>query len=247
MPRAGVRPRRTPISLAGGRLFSHAGSCGVGVTSSPQAARTPRAMHQERTGGLYTRRSGRHTPKHVPPDGACYHQRFRALGDPDHRWLGVHRGGSGCLRPKQPGDPSPPQRNAAGILVTGRPIFAVLPAESERYPRAAQSATQRMREARLVGFDPPQLSNISLEMLQLSIECIDPTVVCYEAVGKTLQANQILFTEIGPGKKRKQVKVKVTLFDVDSRSLRGNETKVFPSEAAAEEGMGDVIAKVTAR
>lgn len=154
--------------------------------------------------------------------------------------------GSGCP-PKRPAAPAQPQRNAAGILVTGRPIFAVLPAESERFPRAAKIATERMQEARLVGVDPPQMSNISLEMLQLSIECIDPSVACYEAVGKTLQANQILFTEITAGKKRKQVRVKVTLFDVDTRSLRGNETKVFPSEAAAEEGLGDVISKVTAK
>jgi hypothetical protein len=153
--------------------------------------------------------------------------------------------GSGCP-PKRPAD-LPPQRNAAGILVTGRPIFAVLPAESERFPRAAKIATERMQEARLVGVDPPQMSNISLEMLQLSIECIDQTVACYEAVGKTLQANQILFTEITAGKKRKQVKVKVTLFDVDTRTLRGNETKLFPSEAAAEEGLGDVITKVTGK
>ena len=148
---------------------------------------------------------------------------------------------------KKPAAPPPPERNAAGILITGRPIFAVLPAESDKFPRAAQSATERMRDARLIGQDPPQMSNISLEMLQLSIECIDPTVACYELVGKTLQANQILFTEIGPGKKRKQVKVKVTLFDVDTRTMRGNETKVFPSEAAAEQGIGDVITKVTAK
>lgn len=153
---------------------------------------------------------------------------------------------SGCPRPK-PAAPAPPQRNAAGILVTGRPIFAVIPAESERFPRAAQSANDSMREARLVGVDPPQVSSISLEMLQISIECIDPTVTCYEAVGKTLQANQILFTEITPGKKRKEVKVKVTLFDVDNRKLRGNETKLFPSEAAAEKGLDAVIAKVTGR
>ncbi|MDX2091036.1 MAG: hypothetical protein SFX73_24465 [Kofleriaceae bacterium] len=155
--------------------------------------------------------------------------------------------GSGCPRPNQPSGPGAPQRNAAGILVTGRPIFAVLPAESERFPRAAKIATERMQEARLVGVDPPQMSNISLEMLQLSIECIDPTVVCYEAVGKTLQASQILWTEITAGKKRKQVKVKVVLFDVDTRRLRGNETKLFPSEAAAEQGLADVIAKVTAK
>lgn len=158
--------------------------------------------------------------------------------------------GAGCLKPKPPAEPSPPappQRNAAGILITGRPIFAVLPAESERYPELAQSATERMRDARIAGVDPPQMSSISLEMLQLSIECIDATVACYEAVGNTLQANQLLFTEIGPGKKRKQVKVKVTLFDVDARTLRGNETKVFPSAKAAEQGLGDVIEKVTAR
>lgn len=152
---------------------------------------------------------------------------------------------AGCPRP--PPGPFAPQRNAAGILMTGRPIFAIIPAESERFPRAAERANASMREARIEGLDPPQMSNISLEMLQLSIECIDPTLDCYEAVGKTLQASQILFTEITRGRKRKEVEVKVTLFDVDNRKLRGKETKRFPSEAAAEKGVEAVIAKVTSR
>jgi hypothetical protein len=154
---------------------------------------------------------------------------------------------TGCPHPKPPAGPPPPQRNAAGILMTGRPIFAIIPAESERFPAAAEQANASMREARLDGLDPPQMSSISLEMLQISIECIDPTVACYEAVGKTLQANQILFTEIKPGRKRKEVKVKVTLFDVDNRKLRGNATKSFPSEAAAAKGVEAVITKVTSR
>jgi hypothetical protein len=193
-------------------------------------------MHQLRTAELYS--TG------VIADGACYdplsvHWATRSIS-----CLALVGAVSGCPRPKAP---APPQRNAAGILVTGRPIFAVLPAESERFPRAAKRATELMADARLDGVDPPQLSNISLEMLQISIECIDPSAACYEAVGKALQANQILFTEIGPGRKKKQVKVRVALFDVDTRELRGNETKVFPSEAAAEQGVGDVIAKVTGR
>jgi hypothetical protein len=153
---------------------------------------------------------------------------------------------SACAPPK-PKPPAPPQQNAAGVLITGRPIFVVLHAESERFPKAAQRANDAMRDARLAGFDPPQVASISIEMLQLSIECIDPTVTCYETVGKTLEVNQLLFTEITPGRKRKQVKVRVRLFDVDNRRLRGDETKVFPSEAAAENGLDALIAKVTAQ
>src|SRR4051794_11223199 len=98
----------------------------------------------------------------------------------------------------------------------GAKIWAVLPAESDSFPIAARAATERLRRARLRGFLEPQVSKVSLEVVQLSIECVERTPSCYEAVGKSLAANELLFAEIDEGPKKQSIKVTVTLFDVDS-------------------------------
>jgi hypothetical protein len=120
--------------------------------------------------------------------------------------------------------------------------LAVLPAESDAFPKAAQAATDSLSNATIGGIDQKQLSKVSLEVVQLSIECVEPTVACYEAVGKTLSANRLLFAQIAPD--GKQVKVSVTLFDVDA-SVPRTVQKLFDSEQAATAGIGDLVAEAT--
>ena len=90
-------------------------------------------------------------------------------------------------------------------------MLAVLPAESSKFPHAAQAITDSLSKANVSGVERKQVSKVSLEVVQLSIECVEPTVECYQAVGKSLAANRLLFAQVS-GKKR-QVKVTVTLFD----------------------------------
>ena len=84
------------------------------------------------------------------------------------------------------------------------------------------------------------LRKVSLEVVQLSIECVDRTAACYEAVGKSLAANELLFAEIDEGPRKQSVKVTVTLFDVDAKQRKKAAIKVFASEEDVVWGVADV-------
>ena len=135
--------------------------------------------------------------------------------------------------------PHPRTASVAPSKVT----LAVLPAESDAFPKAARAATESLEKATVAGVDERNVSKVSLEVVQLSIECVEATPACYKAVGQSLQANRLLFAQIS-AEKKKAVKVSVTLFDVDAANPRTSE-KVFPNEKAAEGGIGDLVAEVT--
>jgi len=123
--------------------------------------------------------------------------------------------------------------------------FVVVPAESDAFPLAARATTDRLRRARLRGFNEPDISKVSLEVVQLSIECVEPTVACYERVGKELAATQLLFAEIARGPRRDSVKVTITLFDVEAKVRKRAVAKVFASEEDVPFGVADVVAEAT--
>jgi hypothetical protein len=120
--------------------------------------------------------------------------------------------------------------------------LAVLPAESSKFPRAAQAITDSLSNASVSGVEHKQLSKVSLEVVQLSIECLEPSVKCYEAVGKSLDANRLLFARVSGGKRR--VQVSVTLFDVDAKSPK-TAKRTFASEQEATAGVADLVAEAT--
>lgn len=129
--------------------------------------------------------------------------------------------------------------------------LAVLPAESDAFPEAAEVATDLLAKATVAGIDKREVSSVTLEVVQLSIECVEPSVSCYEAVGKSLSANRILFAQISPEgakprskKKPRPLKVVVTLFDVDAGAPHTAE-KIFESERAATAGIADLVAEAT--
>lgn len=151
--------------------------------------------------------------------------------------IGLLAGVVGCPPPSAgPGTPA---------TANGKRIWAVLPAESDAFPIAARSTTERLRRARVKGLDEPQVSKVSLEVVQLSIECVERSAACYEAVGKSLSANELLFAEIDEGPRKQSVKVTVTLFDVDTKQRKKAAIKVFASEEDVVWGVADVVAEAT--
>lgn len=134
---------------------------------------------------------------------------------------------------------SPPPVRAA------KPVRLVaLPAESEAFPKLARAATDSLSRAQVSGLGTAQVSKVSLEVVQISIECVDPSAACYQAVGRSLTANGLLFAQIA-AVKRKQLKITVTLFDVDARAARTKAEKVFESEDDATAGIADLVAEAT--
>lgn len=138
--------------------------------------------------------------------------------------------------------PSARKQDAARPTAT-KVRLAVLPAESDAFPNAARAITSSLTNAKLAGIDDRHVSKVSLEVVQLSIECVEPTVVCYEAVGKSLAANRLLFAEIEKASK-KSVKVTITLFDVDTRNPHTAQ-RTFASEKDASSGIDALVAELT--
>jgi hypothetical protein len=142
-----------------------------------------------------------------------------------------------CACGGHPPPPTPP----APKLVT----LAVLPAESDAFPGAAAAATESLSHAHVSGVDKTNLTKVSLEVVQLSIECVEPTPACYQAVGRTLSADRLLFAQIAPGPKKKQLKVTVSLFDVQVAAPPRTAEATYVSEKEATTKIGDLVSEVT--
>jgi hypothetical protein len=151
----------------------------------------------------------------------------------------------GTARPvPTPPPPSPPSARAAPP-VRSRVQLTVIPAESDAYPRAAKALSASLTGAAIDGVDDTEVSKVSLEVAQLAIECVDPTDACYAAIGRSMAANRLLFARIDPGASRRQLKVTVMLYDVDTGAARRKIAKIFASEAAAVAGADALVAEAT--
>jgi hypothetical protein len=122
--------------------------------------------------------------------------------------------------------------------------LVALPAESEAFPKVARATTDLLSRAQVRWLGAAQVSKVSLEIVQLSIECVDSSAACYQAVGRSLTANGLLFAQIATTKRR-QLKITVTLFDVDAKAPRTKAEKVFASEDEATAGIADLVAEAT--
>ena len=123
--------------------------------------------------------------------------------------------------------------------------LAVIPAESDAFPRAARAVSASLAAARVRGIDQMRVSKVSLEVVQLSVECVDPTSACYEAIGRSMAVNRLLFARITGGAKKRQLKIMVTLFDVDGKATVRTAEKVFATEDEATAGAAALVAEVT--
>jgi hypothetical protein len=123
--------------------------------------------------------------------------------------------------------------------------LAVIPAESDAYPRAARAVSASLAAVRIDGVDATAVSRVSLEVVQLAIECVDPTDACYQAIGRSMSANRLLFARIDAGATRRQLRVAVTLYDVDARAARRTAEKLFATEDQAVAGAAALVAEAT--
>lgn len=162
---------------------------------------------------------------------------------------------AGCAHSSAPA----PAATAQPAATVQRPKLVAMPAESNVFPRAAKAATDSLRTAQVDGLGTAEVSKVSLEVVQLLLECVDPTEACYEAVGRSLTANGLLFAQIAPsgddarrraGRAAKTgtpqpLKITVTLFDVDARAPRMKAERVFASEDDATAGVAELVAEAT--
>lgn len=138
----------------------------------------------------------------------------------------------GCAHPK----PAPVAPVAKIKLLT-------LPAESDAFPAIAKAATDKLGRAHVSGVDEQGSTKVSIEVVQLAIECVDPTTSCYDAAAKSLAANKLLFAQIDV--EGKKPKVTVTLFDRAKASAPRTVERTYPNEVAAVAGLDGQIAEAT--
>lgn len=137
-----------------------------------------------------------------------------------------------------PAAPTPPSSSRPAIRL------AVIPADSDAFPRAARAVSTSLSSARIAGVDATAVSKVSLEVVQLSVECVDTTDACYQAIGRSMSANRLLFARIDPATRR-QLRVTVTLYDVDAGSAKRTAAKLFPTEDQAVAGVAALVSEAT--
>jgi hypothetical protein len=132
---------------------------------------------------------------------------------------------------------------AAEAAQPRRVKLAVLPLESDLHPRLAKTLNELFRGARVTGVDDYFVSKVTLEVVQLSIECVDPTNACYAAVGKSLGSDQLLMATVAPSGKRRDrsVRVEITLFDVATGQPVHSAQRIFKSEGDAVGGARSLV------
>ena len=126
--------------------------------------------------------------------------------------------------------------------------LAVLPVDEDQFPAVAKSINRAFADVKVAGIDDYFLSKVTLEVVQLSIECVQPTSACYAAAGKSLGANKLLIGQVvGVGKRKrdKAVRITVTLFDVDSGEAVNVVDHLYKTSDAAASGAGDLVTEAT--
>ena len=124
--------------------------------------------------------------------------------------------------------------------------LAVLPLDNDTFPQIAASLNKALHDVKVKGVDDYFLSKVTLEVVQLSIECVQPTSECYSAVGKSLSANKLLLAHVAPvGKRRrdKSVRVTITLFDVDAGEASNVVDRVYKTPDLAAQGASELVAE----
>src|SRR4051812_4559267 len=123
------------------------------------------------------------------------------------RIMALHRGRFGALMFAALSACAHPQPAAPAAVTSPPPPvnpikLVVLLAESPAFPKAAQATNDSLIHAQVDGLGAAQVSKVSLEVAQLVIECVEPSVACYEAVGRSLSAKDLLFAQISAASRR---------------------------------------------
>ena len=125
-------------------------------------------------------------------------------------------------------DPPPPQR------------LAWMPLDPLDAPGVAQDVNERMSKVKPAGTSATVKAAVSMEVAQLAIECIQPTPACYAAVGRSLNADRLIWAEVDDADDDK-LRLTVVLFDVQAGTSPKRVAGTFADAQAARAGAADLI------
>lgn len=120
-----------------------------------------------------------------------------------------------------------------------------VPVGSDEFPEAAKLATDLLGRARLRNLPEPALGKVPLDVIQLSIECNDPTLECYLQVARSLHADLMIFGEIAPAKDKEAFTLTVSLLDANAKQYVKRAARTFPSLDDAKYDMHLVVDEAT--
>jgi hypothetical protein len=138
---------------------------------------------------------------------------------------------------------TPPAKTAASDAAT--PIrLAWLPVEALAAPEVAGAANSALARLRPAGVTASAKAPVSMEVAQLTIECIQPTAACYSAVGRSIDADRLLWLEIARSTPDgKAVRVAVAFYDVQAGAFLRRAERTFASTAEARTGIQPFVAE----
>jgi hypothetical protein len=117
--------------------------------------------------------------------------------------------------------------------------LAVLPVTKGKYPKLAAALDDALRGANVADATPKMLG-VTIDVIQLQIECVEPTPACYAAVAKSLGVDQLLFARVDPVA-RGEVRVEIRRTDASGATV-GMSGGTFPNE---EKAIGEAQGLVT--
>ncbi len=126
------------------------------------------------------------------------------------------------------------------------PTLVILPTEAAVDQRLLTTIDGALHHVTVKGIEQSVDSKVSMEVVQLSIGCVDPTPKCYAAAAKSLLANHMLFARVLPAdaKKKRALRVTVVLFDGSRGGIVGEVTRTFASEDEAVRDVGRLVEAV---
>src|SRR5580765_252141 len=114
--------------------------------------------------------------------------------------------------------------------------LAWMPLDPLDAPSVAQAVNDQMSRVQIAGTKDRVKAAVSMEVAQLAIECIQPTAVCYRAVGHSLGADRLMWAEIDPAAPQDKIRITVVLFDVKSGTA-SRRVGTFDGVKAASAGV----------
>jgi hypothetical protein len=139
---------------------------------------------------------------------------------------------------------TPPAKSAPAVALSPYSVpgkvgkLVVLPAEGLLFPETANILNTTMAGVRFSNVGESSLAKVSMEVAQLSLECVDTSEACYQSVGRFLEADHILWSEVASddgadGKTCPTVSIR--LFDVEAGRLLGNAQQSYAKAPTAQD------------
>jgi hypothetical protein len=124
-------------------------------------------------------------------------------------------------------EPPPPQR------------LAWMPLDAYDGP-VAQAVNDQMSRTKPPGTSTTVKAAVSMEVAQLAIECIQPTPACYAAVGRSMNADRLMWVELDGAASNEKIQITVVMFDVQA-GKSSRRVGTFADLQAARAGVPELV------